>query len=155
MDVEVSEVVQKINTGLNADTVEWCPFDGLQHLLLCGTYQLEEQTMSIPEDSSLPQPPNKTEQTRAGGIIIFGLDFRASHQPVLEKLSNLNLCGVLDIKWPDKRLSNTAVFGFVDAEGFCQLFAVDETFSPKEVSKAKLTANSLGLSLGFSDPCNG
>lgn len=33
---------QTIDTIYNADTVEWCPVEGFQDLLLCGTYQLEE-----------------------------------------------------------------------------------------------------------------
>ena len=34
--------LQTVDTQLYADSVEWCPFDGLQHILLCGTYQLLE-----------------------------------------------------------------------------------------------------------------
>ena len=31
-----------IDTVYNADSAEWCPVEGFQDLLLCGTYQLEE-----------------------------------------------------------------------------------------------------------------
>lgn len=31
------------DTVLSADSVEWCPTPGLQHLLACGTYQLNEK----------------------------------------------------------------------------------------------------------------
>ncbi|KAK3739991.1 hypothetical protein RRG08_005263 [Elysia crispata] len=146
MDVGDIKVFQRLNTGLNADTVEWCPLEGLQHLLLCGTYQLQEQ------DGSSAQSKNKAEQTRVGEVFVFGLDFKNQCLPQLEELSKLDLCGVLDIKWVDKRLEDKAVFGLVNAEGFCQLFAVDESFIAKEILKAKLTSHALGLSLGFSNP---
>ncbi len=29
-----------------ADSVEWCPISGFQHVLLCGTYQLAEAAQS-------------------------------------------------------------------------------------------------------------
>ena len=34
--------IQKVDTGLNADSTEWCPYPELQHILLCGTYKLKE-----------------------------------------------------------------------------------------------------------------
>ena len=37
-----TSVHQTIDTVYNADSTEWCPVDGFQDLLLCGTYQLEE-----------------------------------------------------------------------------------------------------------------
>lgn len=156
MAAEVSEAIQKVNTGLNADTVEWCPFEGLQHVLLCGTYQLQEELeQTASADSNVSQSTKTSEQTRSGEVLVLGLNFIDNCKPHLEQYPSLNLCGVLDIKWPNKRLSDTAMFGLVDAKGFCQLLALTETYSLKETSKAKLTAHSLGLSLGFSNPCNG
>lgn len=32
--------LQAVDTGLSADTVEWCPLEGCRRLLACGTYQL-------------------------------------------------------------------------------------------------------------------
>lgn len=32
--------LQAVDTELTADSVEWCPVEGCQHLLACGTYQL-------------------------------------------------------------------------------------------------------------------
>jgi len=34
--------LQEFDTILTADSVEWCPCAGLEQLLACGTYQLEE-----------------------------------------------------------------------------------------------------------------
>jgi len=33
-------ILEEIDTGLTADSVEWCPLDGHNELLACGTYQL-------------------------------------------------------------------------------------------------------------------
>lgn len=37
--------LQAVDTELTADSVEWCPVEGCQHLMACGTYQLQ-----APED---------------------------------------------------------------------------------------------------------
>lgn len=34
--------LHEFDTVLTADSVEWCPHAGLEQLLACGTYQLEE-----------------------------------------------------------------------------------------------------------------
>ena len=38
---------QTIDTVYSADSVEWCPVEGFQDLLLCGTYQLEEKDPKV------------------------------------------------------------------------------------------------------------
>ena len=38
---------QTLDTIYNADSIEWCPVPGLQDLLLCGTYQLEDQDSKV------------------------------------------------------------------------------------------------------------
>ncbi|GFO06777.1 WD repeat domain 85 [Plakobranchus ocellatus] len=155
MAVEHSSVIQKIDTGLNADTVEWCPFDGFENLLLCGTYKLYEETnnaQKVHEQASLPE---HSQQTRIGKVSVYRLTFENNCQPCLEEQSKMNMCGVLDIKWPEQKLDNKVVFGLVDAEGFCQLFAVNEACITEKISKAKLNSPSLGLSLGFSSSVGG
>lgn len=39
------QTLQAVDTELTADSVEWCPVEGCQHLMACGTYQLR-----TPED---------------------------------------------------------------------------------------------------------
>lgn len=34
--------VLEVDTVLTADAVEWCPHAGLEQILACGTYQLED-----------------------------------------------------------------------------------------------------------------
>ena len=38
------EKLFEVDTVLTADTVEWCPRDGLHQVLAAGTYQLDEET---------------------------------------------------------------------------------------------------------------
>ena len=38
-----TEKVQCIDTVYSADSVEWCPVDGYNEVMVCGTYQLEAQ----------------------------------------------------------------------------------------------------------------
>ena len=40
-DVSKARVLHQWDTEYSADAVEWCPVDGYQHVLLCGTYQLD------------------------------------------------------------------------------------------------------------------
>lgn len=47
MDVENTRTIKTVNTVLNADSVEWCPHLGMEDILLCGTYKLDE---SIPNN---------------------------------------------------------------------------------------------------------
>lgn len=37
------ETLQTWNTGLSADSLEWCPVEKYQHIFVCGTYQLTEK----------------------------------------------------------------------------------------------------------------
>ena len=35
--------LHQYDTEYSADAVEWCPLEGYQHVMLCGTYQLAPQ----------------------------------------------------------------------------------------------------------------
>lgn len=67
-------------TDLTADAVAFCPFEGLQHLLACGCYQLEGEGAS---------------QRRVGRLIL--LDVTVG-QPVKQLLC-LDGPGILDCRW--------------------------------------------------------
>lgn len=38
----MAETLQVLDTEYSADSVEWCPHEGYQEVLLCGTYQLDQ-----------------------------------------------------------------------------------------------------------------
>ena len=35
------KTLHKVDTAYSADSVEWCPLEGYQHVLVAGTYQLQ------------------------------------------------------------------------------------------------------------------
>ena len=52
--IKTSDCVTKLHvydTEYSADSVQWCPIPGYQHVLLCGTYQLGQQTQNQEEKS--------------------------------------------------------------------------------------------------------
>jgi hypothetical protein len=51
--------VAEVDTLLTADSVEWCPVSGLQEILACGTYQLNQ---------------GETGSTRLGSLQLFRWD---------------------------------------------------------------------------------
>ncbi len=52
-----THVLEEVDTLLTADAVEWCPAPGLEGVLACGTYQLNQQ-----------------EGTRIGSLLLFNWD---------------------------------------------------------------------------------
>ena len=55
--VKTSDHVTQLHvfdTGYSADTTEWCPVPDYQHVLLCGTYQLAENTL-VKQDENLKE----------------------------------------------------------------------------------------------------
>lgn len=38
----MAKTLQVVDTEYSADSIEWCPHDGYQDVLLCGTYQLDQ-----------------------------------------------------------------------------------------------------------------
>ena len=50
--IKTSDCVTKLHvfdTEYSADSAEWCPILGYQHVLLCGTYQLAQQSQNQEE----------------------------------------------------------------------------------------------------------
>ena len=54
-----------LDTGYYADTVEWCPVEGFESYLVCGTYQLLEKNGR--GDESAPD-------VRVGNVQLYCLD---------------------------------------------------------------------------------
>lgn len=60
-----------LDTGYFADTVEWCPVEGFQDYLVCGTYQLfEKNNGSVP----CPEECSSTGNERLGNVQLYCLD---------------------------------------------------------------------------------
>lgn len=56
----MNQLVEAFDTVLTADSVEWCPVPGLEDILACGTYQLNQH-----EGGS---------STRLGSLMLFHWD---------------------------------------------------------------------------------
>ena len=52
----LTQLTPAVDTVLTADTVEWCPTPGLEEVLACGTYQLNE---------------HENGNTRVGSLALF------------------------------------------------------------------------------------
>lgn len=65
---------------LGADSVEFCPISGLQHLFVCGTYKLLEQ-----------------EKRKIGRLYLFQLS--NNDKTSLKELQQLERGAILDLKW--------------------------------------------------------
>ncbi|XP_067673736.1 diphthine methyltransferase-like [Haliotis asinina] len=143
-------LVQTFDTELYADSVEWCPVEGCQDILLCGTYQLEEQNK---EEAACEE---KRPQTRVGQLRMYRLKSNDSCTN-LSLHHCLDMPGVLDIKWC-ARICPLPTCGLVNAAGELQLWQVADTSlvtPPNELAQTALGVSCLGLSLDWSDSNNG
>ena len=63
-----TETLCSLDTGYYADTVEWCPVEGCEELIACGTYQLLEQSH---RDTKLASA--SSNNTRVGNVQLYRL----------------------------------------------------------------------------------
>ncbi|XP_052814891.1 diphthine methyltransferase-like [Mya arenaria] len=131
---------QTIDTELCADSVEWCPLTDLQDVLVCGTYQLQEQS----------EAESNEEQTRVGRLYLYALS-NQSGSPSLEQLTSQDMPGVLDIKWSYHPVAGQACFALVNSVGELRVYKLLEDRSVAMVTRAELTPQSLGLSLEWNN----
>ena len=59
-----------LDTGYYADTVEWCPLEGFESYLVCGTYQLLEKNG---RDGELEECSSDSN-VRVGNVQLYFLD---------------------------------------------------------------------------------
>lgn len=85
----VQQLRQEIVLGLNADSTEFCPVEGLQHLLAVGTYELDEAS-----------------QQRQGLLYLYELTATVTHDSDigncswhLQQLHTQPLPGIFDMRW--------------------------------------------------------
>lgn len=85
----MQELHQEVTLGLNADSTEFCPVEGLQNLLAVGTYELDE-----------------TSQTRHGLLYLYKLladpaevKSSSANRWQLLLLHTLPISGIFDMRW--------------------------------------------------------
>ncbi|XP_069871289.1 diphthine methyltransferase isoform X5 [Dipodomys merriami] len=84
--------LQAVDTELTADAVEWCPLDGCQRLLVCGTYQLcrPEALLAGPGAQGGPQ-------VRSGCLYLYSFNEDSSGTPLVE-VQRRDTSAILDMK---------------------------------------------------------
>ncbi|XP_021049657.1 diphthine methyltransferase isoform X2 [Mus pahari] len=138
--------LQAVDTELTADSVEWCPVEGCQHLLACGTYQLRAPRDQPALDSSEPQ-------VRLGRLYLFSFSEDDTAKPLLE-VQRRDSSAVLDMKWCHIPVSGHVLLGLANASGSVGLLRLMEceksSFTLQPVSSLTLDESSLSLSLDWS-----
>lgn len=110
----VCQLLQKWDTLLYADCVEFCPFEPYLSIAVCGTYQLCE-----------------SEASRVGRLSLHSINSAAENID-LTPIQLLDGPGILDVKWCRKRLGGDLIaLAAADALGQIVLHVLDsETSAP-------------------------
>lgn len=129
---------------LSADSLEFCPIDGYQDVVLCGTYQLTD------EES---RESGETEEKRRGVIYLF----KVLEKGHLELLQQVEVPAVLDSKWCHVKFNDKILLGVVNALGYLQIYELeqqDDRLRLKLLVQRKIDSNenneNLALSLDWS-----
>ncbi|XP_041363596.1 diphthine methyltransferase-like [Gigantopelta aegis] len=141
-------ILQIVDTRLCADSTEWCPTENKQNILLCGTYQLQEDE---------PAEAAGGGQVRIGKLQRYSLSGLLDDQPQLTLEEERDMHGILDIKWRHTVDDDHPAFALVDAVGQLQLWRLADDDSLVKVCSAQLGESCLGLSLDWSrqeSPCS-
>ncbi|XP_036604047.1 diphthine methyltransferase [Trichosurus vulpecula] len=166
------ETVQVIDTEYSADTVEWCPLEGMSDLLACGTYQLqilesESQKPSAlaegkPKANRLEKQGNKCGSTmdevidphvRRGRLYLYSFNKDANGSPLTE-VQRKDCAAILDMKWCPVPVAGQAVLGLADAKGCVELLNLMELeknhYILQPLLKKALGQHCIALSLDWS-----
>lgn len=152
------EELHSFDTIYTADSVEWCPRPGFENILLCGTYQLEQDLSGT--DSETFRSPH-----RLGRLYSFRLSsdsYSSENSPSsmsrLVQLESTDVPAVLDIKWSNITLNDNAlVYAVADAHGFISIQKLhlneelkDESMSSQVIHQVQVESDCLALSLDWS-----
>lgn len=125
------------DTVQSADSVEWCPIDQHQHILACGTYELDK---------------TDTKTKRLGSILLF--EFRQT----LKLVQKTQTSAVLDMKWSPQAISDKVLLAVALSSNEIKIFElknhkIDEIFS-KNLTEC-VDKDCLALSLDWFKNCDG
>ncbi|XP_063981536.1 diphthine methyltransferase [Diachasmimorpha longicaudata] len=136
------KVLETFDTKFSADSVEWCPIEGFKDYFVCGTYELLK-----PEEQS-DCSKNET-QTRQGIIYLF----RVVSPGNLHLLDQVNVAGVLDMKWAHVTYEGRILLGVVNSLGYLQLWEFQGESKMNLITETKVRCADdeyLALSLDWS-----
>ncbi|XP_006900733.1 PREDICTED: diphthamide biosynthesis protein 7 [Elephantulus edwardii] len=148
-----NQLLQTVDTGFTADSVEWCPLDGRRHLLACGTYQLRK-----PEESKVWGPHEHgvdldgKSPLRLGRVYLYSLSEDLA-SPLVE-VQRRDMAAILDMKWCHVPVAGHTLLGLADASGSIQLLHLvgseKSVYSLQPFCSLTLEEQSLALSLDWS-----
>ncbi|EPQ60817.1 WD40 repeat-like protein [Gloeophyllum trabeum ATCC 11539] len=135
-----------IDTDYPAVSAEFCPALGFRNVLACGTYRLQ----SASESTS-----GRSKQTRVGRCLIYKVHTEGGEDELLEQVQDIEMPGILDMKWCHQPEDSAAVLGIADADGFISLhqWNLDEGHLNKLHSTSLGESDALCLSLDWSNRC--
>ncbi|KAL0606668.1 Diphthine methyltransferase [Plecturocebus cupreus] len=144
--------LQTVDTELTADAVEWCPLQGLRHLLACGTYQLRRG-----DEPAGPRSTGGMEveepQIRLGRLFLYSFNENNSTHPLVE-VQRKDTSAILDMKWCHIPVAGHALLGLAEASGSIQLLRLAESEKSghmlEPLSSLALEQQCLALSLDWS-----
>uniref|UniRef100_A0A0C9QTQ2 methylated diphthine methylhydrolase n=2 Tax=Fopius arisanus TaxID=64838 RepID=A0A0C9QTQ2_9HYME len=136
------KILETFDTKLSADSVEWCTIEGFRDHFVCGTYQLlnrEQQSESLANNT----------QKRQGTIYLFQVVTPGK----LHLLQEINVPGVLDMKWAHVLYEGHVLLGVVNSIGYLQLWQLTEESQMNLLVETKIRCvddEYLALSLDWS-----
>ncbi|XP_069871286.1 diphthine methyltransferase isoform X2 [Dipodomys merriami] len=140
--------LQAVDTELTADAVEWCPLDGCQRLLVCGTYQLcrPEALLAGPGAQGGPQ-------VRSGCLYLYSFNEDSSGTPLVE-VQRRDTSAILDMKWCHIPVGGHALLGVANASGSIELLRLvgseKSSYTLQPISSLTVEEQGLSLSLDWS-----
>lgn len=112
----IFHTLDTFDTEFSADSVEWCPVEPYQNLIVCGTYQLTENKKNVIMRGS--------ETSRRLGRIYA---FRVMEDGKLTTLQRIDVPAVLDMKWMHVAdNSNRILLAVVNSIGYLQIYQLED-----------------------------
>ncbi|XP_036040433.1 diphthine methyltransferase isoform X1 [Onychomys torridus] len=138
--------LQAVDTEFTADSVEWCPVEGCQHLMACGTYQLRTPENQPALDVSEPQ-------LRLGRLYLYSFSEDNTAKPLFE-IQRRDSSAILDMKWCHIPVSGHILLGVANASGSVELLHLTDyeknSYTLQSISSLTLEERCLSLSLDWS-----
>ncbi|XP_035432929.2 diphthine methyltransferase isoform X1 [Spodoptera frugiperda] len=128
------------DTGYSADSVEWCPVEPYQDVLVCGTYQLDNTA----------EGNTASKQTRLGKIYLFVVNENTAE---LAPVHSIDTSGILDQKWCYHKLQNRPTLAVVTSVGTLQLYQLTNEDGVLQLAlwiEHTICENGLALSVDWS-----
>lgn len=129
---------QSIILDVNADSTEWCPWDGHHGLLAVGTYELDETNRerigilhmyNLEDTSLLDSSMSSMQQDRHGSCNVkpneADVDTCLDPPPQISLLQKLHLPGIFDLKW-SPTASSSQMLGAALADGTIRCYRLKE-----------------------------